>query len=234
MKTAVITGGTGAIGAGLVEAFSSEYNVAFIYNKSQQKADFLSEKYNCFGVKADIRSRAEVNDAVEKIIDRFYNVDVLINNAGISQIKMFSDITQCDWHDMIEVNLTGTFNITQEILKNMIHNKSGNIINISSVWGSVGASCEVHYSTVKAGLIGFTRALSKELGPSNIRVNCIAPGVIESPMNGHLSDDEMQMLMEETPLGKIGTPFDVAQSALYLAEAEFVTGQILGVDGGFC
>lgn len=159
---------------------------------------------------------------------------MLINNAGISQIKMLSDVTELDWYNMIDVHLTGAFNMTKAVLPFMINRKQGSIINISSVWGVYGASCEVPYSTVKAGLIGFTKSLSKEVAPSGITVNCIAPGVIDSPMNNaHLSPDEMNELIAETPLGRLGTPDDVAQAAVYLAFAGFVTGQILGVDGGF-
>lgn len=234
MGVAIITGGTGAIGSALIAEFAKRGDVAFIYHKSEQKALMLAEKYKCFAVKADVTNRNEVDNAVKQIISRYNSVDELVNNAGISQIKMFTDISELDWYNMLDVHLTGAFNVTQSVIKNMIHFKKGSIINISSIWGNEGASCEVHYSTVKAGLIGFTKALAKEVGPSGIRVNCIAPGVIDSRMNAHLSAEEMQELVDETPLGRIGTPLDVAQAALYLADAEFVTGQILGVDGGFC
>lgn len=229
----VITGGTGAIGSALAELFAKENDVAVIYKSNDSKADELSKKLSCKCYKADITIRSEVKAAAEQIIKEYGRIDVLINNAGISQIKMFSDITELDWYNMMDSHLTGMFNVTQELL-NMVSRKKGSIINISSVWGVYGASCEVHYSTVKAGIIGFTKALSKELAPSGITVNCIAPGVIDSPMNNaHLNGDEMKELIEQTPLGRLGSVYDVAKAALYLAGADFVTGQILGVDGGF-
>ena len=147
---------------------------------------------------------------------------------------MFCDITELDWYNMIDVHLTGAFNVTQSLLPYLVSRKKGSIINVSSVWGVHGASCEVHYSTVKAGLIGFTKALAKELAPSGITVNCVAPGVIDSPMNNrHLSDDDLKELIEQTPVGRLGTPDDVAKAVMYLSEADFVTGQVIGIDGGF-
>ena len=199
-----------------------------------EKARQLEKELGCKAYKADVTSAKEVSAAVESIATDFGKIDVLINNTGISQIKMLSDVTELDWYNMIDVHLTGAFNITKAVLPFMINRKQGSIINISSVWGVYGASCEVPYSTVKAGLIGFTKSLSKEVAPSGITVNCIAPGVIDSPMNNaHLSPDEMNELIAETPLGRLGTPDDVAKAAVYLAFAGFVTGQILGVDGGF-
>ncbi len=230
----VITGGTGAIGSALAEIFAADSDVAIIYKSSEDKARELLKRLGCKCYRADVSSRAEVSAAVNSIISDFGKIDVLINNAGISQIKLFSDISELDWYNMIDVHLTGAFNMTQEVLPHMIHRKKGSIINISSVWGVHGASCEVHYSTVKAGLIGFTKALAKEVAPSGITVNCIAPGVIDSPMNNaHLSQEELKALAEETPLGRLGLPSDVAKAAKYLSGADFVTGQVLGVDGGF-
>ncbi len=230
----VITGGTGAIGSALAEIFAADSDVAIIYKSSEDKARELSKRLGCKCYRADVSSREEVSTAVSSIISDFGKIDVLINNAGISQIKLFSDISELDWYNMIDVHLTGAFNMTQEVLPHMIHRKKGSIINISSVWGVHGASCEVHYSTVKAGLIGFTKALAKEVAPSGITVNCIAPGVIDSPMNNaHLSQEELKALAEETPLGRLGSPYDVAKASKYLSGADFVTGQVLGVDGGF-
>ena len=230
----VITGGTGAIGSALAEIFAADSDVAIIYKSSEDKARELSKRLGCKCYRADVSSREEVSTAVSSIISDFGKIDVLINNAGISQIKLFSDISELDWYNMIDVHLTGAFNMTQEVLPHMIHRKKGSIINISSVWGVHGASCEVHYSTVKAGLIGFTKALAKEVAPSGITVNCIAPGVIDSPMNNaHLSQEELKALAEETPLGRLGSPYDVAKASKYLSDADFVTGQVLGVDGGF-
>lgn len=230
----VITGGTGAIGAAMTELFSKQYDVAVIYKSNDEKAESLTRRFGCKCYKADITDAVSVNDACRKITKDFGRVDVLINNAGISQIKMLSDITDKDWRDMIDTNLTGAFYVTKALLPSMISRKRGSIINISSVWGVHGASCEVHYSAAKAGLIGFTKALAKELAPSHITVNCIAPGVIDSPMNNnHLTEDEISELIEQTPLGRLGTAYDVADAALYLASADFITGQVLEVDGGF-
>lgn len=230
----VITGGTGAIGSAMVREFAKTNDVATIYKSSDDKAIQLEKQTGCKAYKADVSSALEVAAAVHQIISDFGKINVLINNAGISQIKLFSDVTELDWYNMVDVHLTGAFNMTKAVLPDMIKHKQGSIINISSVWGVYGASCEVPYSTVKAGLIGFTKSLSKEVAPSGITVNCIAPGVIDSPMNNaHLSPDEMNELIAETPLGRLGTPEDVAKAAVYLASAGFVTGQVLGVDGGF-
>ncbi len=230
----VITGGTGAIGSAMVREFAKTNDVAIIYKSSDEKAIQLEKQTGCRVYKADVSSAPEVSAAVRQIISDFGKINVLINNAGISQIKLLSDVTELDWYNMVDVHLTGAFNMTKAVLPDMIKHKQGSIINISSVWGVYGASCEVPYSTVKAGLIGFTKSLSKEVAPSGITVNCIAPGVIDSPMNNaHLSPDELNELIAETPLGRLGTPEDVAKAAVYLASAGFVTGQVLGVDGGF-
>lgn len=230
----VITGGTGAIGSAMVHEFAKTNDVAVIYKSSDEKAQLLEKQAGCKAYKADVSSAPEVSAAVRQILSDFGKINVLINNAGISQIKLLSDVTELDWYNMVDVHLTGAFNMTKAVLPDMIKHKQGSIINISSVWGVYGASCEVPYSTVKAGLIGFTKSLSKEVAPSGITVNCIAPGVIDSPMNNaHLSPDEMNELIAETPLGRLGTPEDVAKAAVYLSSAGFVTGQVLGVDGGF-
>lgn len=230
MKTAIITGGTGAIGKALVRAFSAEYEVVFIYCSSGETARLLAAETGAAAVRCDISDNAQAATLSEYA----KNCSVLINNAGISQIKLLTDTSDEEWRQMLETNLSGAFYVTKAVLPSMIHNKFGRIINISSVWGVYGASCEVAYSAAKAGMIGFTKALSKEVGPSGITVNCIAPGVIESPMNAHLNAEETAELIGCTPLGKIGTPSDVAAAARYLADAGFVTGQVLGVDGGFC
>lgn len=230
----VITGGTGAIGAAMTEVFSQQNDVAIIYKTNDEKAEALSERFKCKCYKADITNSDSVKNACGRIVKDFGRVDVLINNAGISQIKMLSDITDEDWGNMLDTHLTGAFYVTKALLPTMISRKQGSIINISSVWGVHGASCEVHYSTAKAGLIGFTKALAKELAPSHITVNCIAPGVIDSPMNNnHLTSAEIAALVEQTPIGRLGTVYDVAKAAVYLASADFITGQVLEVDGGF-
>ena len=229
MKTAIITGGTGAIGKALVAEFAKDYRVVFTYCNNEEDAITLSDKYGATAVQCDV-SRPE---EIKKLAPYIKGCSLLINNAGISQIKLFTDITDDDWAKMIGVNLSGVFYLTREVVPEMVHNKAGSIINISSVWGVHGASCEVHYSAAKAGVIGLTKALSKELGPSDIRVNCIAPGVIDSRMNAHLNADELLELTDSTPLGRMGTPEEIAHAARFFEQNEFATGQILGVDGGF-
>lgn len=234
MSVVLVTGGTGAIGAAIAGEFSRTDDVIFTYNSGGEKARALKEKLGCGCVRMDISDRASVNAAVSEVLKSYGHIDVLVNNAGISQIKLFGDITDDDWARMMSVNLTGCFNVTQEVLKSMISRKSGAIVNISSVWGVHGASCEVHYSAAKAGVIGMTKALAKEVGLSGVTVNCIAPGVIDSPMNSaHLSAEELSELAEQTPVGRLGRPDEVAKAVRALAENRFITGQILGVDGGF-
>ena len=229
MNTAVITGGSGAIGEALVKEFAKDYRVIFTYNTNEEKADRIAGQYCAEAFRCDVTDY----ERAEELKELTKSCDLLINNAGVSQIKLFTDLSPQEWQNMINVNLNGAFNTTHVLLPMMIKHKRGSIINITSVWGVHGASCEVHYSAAKAGLIGFTKALAKEVGASGIRVNAIAPGVIQSDMNSHLTEEEFNALMDCTPLCKIGTPDDVAQAARYLAEAEFVTAQILGVDGGF-
>ncbi|MBQ8904184.1 MAG: SDR family oxidoreductase [Oscillospiraceae bacterium] len=229
MNTAIITGGTGAIGKALVAEFAKDYRVVFTWNNNEEDAITLSDRYGATAVQCDI-SRPE---EIKKLEPYIKGCSLLINNAGISQIKLFTDITDEDWSQMIGVNLSGVFYLTRAVVPEMVHNKAGSIINISSVWGVHGASCEVHYSAAKAGVIGLTKALSKELGPSDIRVNCIAPGVIDSRMNAHLNADELMELTDSTPLGRMGTPEEIAHAARFFEQNKFATGQILGVDGGF-
>lgn len=230
MKTAIITGGSGAIGAALAAEFSKDYSVVITYNTNRAAAEKAAEQFGVNAVQCDVSQPSEM-----KKLEPFLNdCRLLINNAGISQIKLFTDITDEDWDRMVGVNLSGVFYTSRAVAPSMIRRKNGCIINISSVWGVYGASCEVHYSAVKAGVIGMTKALSKELGPSGISVNCIAPGVIDTPMNAHLSAEEMSELVECTPLGRLGSPEDIAHAARFLESSRFTTGQILGVDGGFC
>ncbi len=234
MSVIVVTGGTGAIGSAIAAEFAATDDVVFTYNSRAAEAQSLADKLHCKAVQMNVADRESVNRAAEEILREFGHVDVLVNNAGISQIKLFTDTTQDDWQRMIDVNLTGCFNVTQSLVKSMISRHSGAIVNISSVWGVHGASCEVAYSAAKAGLIGMTKALAKELGGSGITGNCIAPGVIDSPMNcSHLSPDDLQQLCEETPLMRMGRAEEVAKAVRSLAENGFITGQVLGVDGGF-
>lgn len=234
MSVVLITGGTGAIGAAVAEEFAKTDDVIFTYNKNEEHARELCERLRCSCVKADISDAASVEEAVVGVLRDFPHIDILVNNAGISFIKPFLDTTAEDWRRMIDVDLNGVFNVTRAVVPSMVNRKKGAIVNVSSVWGVHGASCEVAYSAAKAGVIGFTKALSKELGPSGITVNAIAPGVIDSPMNSsHLTAGELAELAEETPLCRLGQPAEVARAVRALAENRFITGQVLGVDGGF-
>lgn len=238
---ALITGASRGIGAACARRFArSGYSVAILYRSRADLADALvkalvSEGQDAFCLQADVSDRAQAFSAVEEVLRRYRRIDALINNAAIAQQKLFTDITEEEWDRMFAVNVKGAFNITQAALPGMISRRSGSIINISSMWGQVGASCEVHYSASKAALIGMTQALAKEVGPSGVRVNCIAPGVIQTDMNAHLDEETMTALSEETPLMRIGAPDEVARAALYLCSegASFITGQVLGVNGGF-
>ncbi|MGE5329096.1 MAG: elongation factor P 5-aminopentanone reductase [Deltaproteobacteria bacterium] len=240
-RTVIITGASRGIGQETAKQFSNEgYNVLVNYNKSECEAIQLKEilRKNNEGVeiyKADVSKRIEVEKMVEYCLSRFGSIDVLINNAGIAQTKLFTDITEEDWKNMIDVNLSGTFNCSQSVLKHMISKKSGKIINVSSVWGMTGASCEVHYSAVKAGIIGLTKALAKELGPSNIQVNCVAPGVIKTDMLSEYSSQEIKEIEEEIPLKRLGKADEIASLITFLASeaADYITGQIISPNGGF-
>lgn len=169
---------------------------------------------------------------VKYCLDKYEKIDILVNNAGVSQIKLFTEITDEDWNNMINTNLTSAFLVSQEVVKNMIHNKNGCIINISSMWGEVGASCETHYSAAKSGLNGLTKAMAKELGLSNIRVNAIAPGVIDTDMNKVLSEETLNELKQEIQLNRIGKPEDIYKCVEWLIEDNYTTGQIISINGG--
>lgn len=245
-KTVLVTGASRGIGREIAKQFALEgYNVVIHYCQNESAAkDLYAEltadpsvpdmPYRILLAQADVTNRTQVEQLFASIHDTFGSVDILVNNAGIAQQKLFSDLTEADWTHMFDVNMNGIFHCTQMALPDMIHKKAGKIINISSIWGICGASCEVHYSAAKAAVIGFTKALAKELGPSNIQVNCIAPGVIQTEMNAHLSTDILQALKEETPLGVLGTPKQVADAVLFFAseKADFITGQVLSPNGG--
>lgn len=243
MENVLITGGTGGIGTAMCVAFAQTgRNVAVHYNKSRKKANnlvnVLRESYgvNAIAVQANVADRPSVNAMFDEIDSELGDVDILVNNAGIAQQKLFTELTQDDWKAMLGTDLDGVFNCTQEALKRyMIPNHKGVILNISSMWGQVGASCEAHYSAAKAGVIGLTKALAKELGLSNIRVNCIAPGVVMTDMMKDFDDRTILDLKEETPLNVLGTPKDIADAAVFLCSdrAKFITGQVLGVNGGY-
>lgn len=240
-KTVVVTGGGRGIGAAVSSLFAENgYNVVIGYNTSQLSAQALKNEFDNKGYTAEI-FKADVSDSnqakalIDFAINTFGSVDVLVNNAGVAEQKLFTDIDIIAWNKMISVNLTGVYNCCHAVSKHMVNKKRGSIINISSIWGISGASCEVHYSSAKAGVIGLTKALAKELGPSKIRVNCIAPGVIRTDMNAHLSDSDLCELIDSTPLCRIGEPMEIAKPVLFLAsdDASFITGQVIAVDGGF-
>ena len=234
MKNVLITGGSRGIGAECVKAFSQNgYRVFFTYKSNDERAAATASESGAFAIKAEVSSFEDMKKAAD-IIHSFGGLDVIVNNAGISQIKMFQDITEKDWDEMFNINIKGMFITVKTFLNDMIRNKSGRIINISSMWGEEGGSCEVHYSAAKAAVIGFTKALAKELAPSNITVNCVSPGVIDTDMNANLSRSDTEELIEETPIGRIGKCSDISDAVLYLAsdKSSFITGIVLPVNGG--
>lgn len=235
-KKVLITGGSRGIGAECVRKFASAgYSVAFVYNKSRDNAEKLARETGAHAICADISSADEAKRAVREAAEALGGIDVLVNNAGIAHIGLFTDLTDNEWEHICSTNLSSAIYVSREAAKHMISAHSGRIINIGSVWGRAGASCEVAYSATKAGLRGLTRALAKELGPSGITVNCIEPGVIDTEMNAALDEDTRASLIDETPLCRIGTPNDVAEAVFFLASdsASFITAQIIGIDGGF-
>ena len=234
-KVALITGGSRGIGENIVKTLAKKgYRVILNYNKSENYAQNVQkELINVDIFKADVSKKAEAVSLINFAIEKYGKIDVLINNAGISQSKLFTDLTDEDWNNIINSNLNSAFFCSREAAKNMIHNKSGLIINISSIWGITGASCEVAYSTSKAALNGFTKALAKELGPSNIRVNAIAPGIINTDMNNYLSNEELESIKEEIPLERIGETIDISKCVEWLIEDNYTTGQIISINGGW-
>ena len=236
MKVALITGGTGGIGRSLVKAFcEAGYSVAFTYKSNTATAGELQATYGALPILADVRSETDVEAAVKETLSAYGRIDCLVNNAGIASISMLADVSLADWENMMATNLTSAFLFSRAVMPDMISRKQGRIINITSMWGLVGSSCEVHYSATKAALIGMTKALAKELGPSGITVNAIAPGVINTEMNSALSEEDREALVNDTPMMRIGEPSDVAEAALFLAsdKASFVTGEVLNVSGGY-
>jgi len=239
MKNIIVTGGSRGIGRCLVENLALDgHHVLLNYNKSEKQVEEAQEKLKKQGInieiyKADVSKREEVKAMITFALEKFKNIDVLINNAGIYWSSLFTDITDGEWNEMINTNLNSVFYCTQEILENMIHNKSGCIINISSISGISGGSCEAAYSVSKAGIIGMTKALAKELGPSNIRVNSIAPGLIDTEMNIDMTTEDRIEFNKNVPLGKIGKPIDIYRCVKWLIEDEFTTGQVISPNGGY-
>jgi 3-oxoacyl-[acyl-carrier protein] reductase len=234
-KTVLITGASKGIGYAAANLFAQEgYIVYANYNKTYEPLRLLAKSCAQAG-KTLVPAQADVT--VKKEVDNLFsqarNVDILINNAGIAQFREFTQISETDWDAMLAANLKSAFLCTQAAIPHMLRAKSGHIINIASVWGVTGGACEVHYSAAKAGMIGLTKALAKELGPSGICVNCIAPGVIDTDMNKSLTPSERQSLLDATPLGRIGLPWEIAQAALFIAANGFITGEVLNINGGF-
>ena len=234
-KKILISGGSRGIGAATVRYFAERGDkVAFIYRNADEDARKLAEETNAFTVKADVSDAQSAISAFREATNLLGGIDVLVNCAGIAGFSLFTDISDEDWRRMLDTNLTSAFTLSREAAKVMVSQKSGRIINVGSVWGRMGASCEVHYSASKAAVIGITKALAKELGPSGITVNCVAPGVIETDMNSHLSKEDCDALADETPLCRIGKPEEVASLICYLAseDASFITGQVISPNGG--
>lgn len=235
MKNVLITGASRGIGKECARAFAKEnYRVFINYNKSEKEALDLAEEINGIAIKCDVSNSKDIKNMFSFIETNYGGIDVLINNAGISKIKLLTDTTEEEYNEVFDTNMKSVYLVTKSALPYMINKKMGKIINISSMWGITGASMEVIYSASKAAVIGFTKALSKELGPSNINVNCIAPGVINTDMNKHLDEETLIYLSNETPLMRLGKTEDVAGAALFLASdnSSFITGQVLSVDGG--
>ncbi|MBO5104664.1 MAG: 3-oxoacyl-ACP reductase FabG [Ruminococcus sp.] len=235
MKTALVTGGTGGIGQAICRKLADNgYCVIINYLHAEEKARRLADDINGKAVKFDVSDVDSVNNVLSDIIGSDGKIDLLVNNAGISEIDLFTTIPREKSDSIININLGGTLNCSRAVLPYMIRRKTGCIVNISSMWGQVGASCEVDYSASKAGIIGFTKALAKEVAPSGIRVNCVSPGFIMTEMNSRFTDEELDGIKEEIPLGFFGTPEHVADAVAFLSSesAEYITGQVLAVNGG--
>lgn len=234
MRRVLVTGGTRGIGRAVAEAFLQRGDrVLFLYRKSEEQAEELRQ-LGAVGYRCDLSDLSALKETCKRILEEEGSVQVLVNNAGIAQFSLLHEVTDEMWEAVRSVNYDAPFYLTRAFLPGMIRQKYGRILNISSMWGQVGASCEVAYSAAKAGVIGFTKALAKEVGPSGITVNCIAPGVVDTEMNAGLSGDTRKELKEETPLGRLGTPLDVAKACIFLSSEDgaFITGQVLGVNGG--
>ena len=234
-KVAIVTGSSRGIGAEIVKTLSKNgYNVVLNYNKSKNLAENISKDFsNVYAFKADVSVYEEVKNLVDFTINNFGRIDLLVNNAGIDLVKTINDTSIEDFDNVLKTNLYSAFYVSKEVSKYMINQKSGHIINISSIWGLTGASCEMAYSVSKAGLDAMTKSLAKELGLSNIRVNSIAPGIIDTEMNSFLSEDEKNELYNEIPLKRMGTPLDVASCVMFLENNPYITGQIIQVNGGW-
>lgn len=239
MKTVLITGGTKGIGKAIAQRFlESGYEVILNYCHDEDAAIATQNEFNELDycpvlMRADVSDEAQVKDMFAEIFRIFGGLDVLVNNAGISKVNVIQDTTLADWEEVMGVNLRGVFLCSREAARLMISAGWGTIVNIASIWGEVGASCEVAYSATKGGVIAFTKALAKELAPSHISVNCISPGVIDTEMNSNLTADEVEDLINQIPLGRLGSGEDVASAVLFAAESSYITGEVISVGGGF-
>lgn len=234
-RVVLITGGSRGIGAAAARRFAAGGDQVIInYCRSKERAEALAAEIGGWAIQTDVSDPVQVKKMVDNVLEKFCQLDILICNAGIAQQKLFGDLTDQDWRRMFAVNVDGMFYTIRAALPHFIHRKKGCILTLSSMWGQVGGSCEVAYSAAKAAVIGMTKALAKELGPSGITVNCVSPGVIRTEMNANLGPEDLAALAEETPLGTIGEPEDVAEALWYLASpaAKFVTGQVLAPNGG--
>ena len=239
-KVAVITGASGGIGAATARRLAAEgFRLVLGYCRSREKAEALCRELRAAGgeavtFRADITRPAEAAALIDHAVAEYGHLDVLINNAGIAQIKLFTDITPEELRQMFAANVDGVYHCCRAAVPHLVRQHSGAIVNVSSIWGLCGASCETHYSAAKAAVIGFTQALAKELAPSGVTVNCVAPGAIDTEMNAHLSPEERRALEEEIPLGRMGTPEEAAAAIAFLAgeDARYFTGQVLSPNGG--
>ncbi len=239
-KIALITGGSRGIGAACVRLFArSGWSVVFIANRSAERAQALTDELRAEGADVafrlcDLSDGAQAASVIAEILRTYRRVDALVNCAGVAHIGLFTDMTDVEWDALFAVNVRSVFSVTKAVLPGMISRQGGCIVNVSSMWGEVGASCEVAYSATKAAIIGMTKALAKEVGPSGVRVNCVTPGVIDTDMNAQLTEEDRAALADETPLGRIGTADEVASTILYLCAdvSSFITGQVIGVSGG--
>ena len=240
MKYALITGGSRGIGAAAARLFARRgWGVAVGYHQNGARAEALAEELAGLGVpamavRADVSDKNQVERMVDNVLENFCQLDILVCSAGVSHMGLISQIDEDEWRHLFAVNVDGVHHCCRAVLPHMLERKSGSIVTISSMWGQVGASCEAAYSAAKGAVIAYTKALAKELGPSNIRVNCVAPGVIDTEMNAHLSPDDLSALAEETPLGRVGAPEEAAAAIAFLAsdEASFLTGQVVCPNGG--
>ena len=233
MKTILITGGSRGIGEAIVRLAVGKYKVAFTYNTNEARAKALAQEVGASAYPCDVSSSESVENMIDSVVRDFGRIDLLVNNAGIAEDKLFQDITDNDWRRMMGVNLDGTFFVTRAVVPMMISNEFGRIVNIASMWGTDGASMETHYSASKAGVIGLTKALSKELATSHITVNAVAPGAVDTDMMKVYSEEELKDFISEIPFGRLCTTKEVAEAVMFLLSQDYITGEVLSIRGGY-